>query len=61
MAWVAVDEDGREGIYQFRPKRGNNYFVPLYEYSMCLALPKGYITVDVKLTHFYRFLCFSFC
>lgn len=43
MAWVAVDKDGREGIYQFRPKRVNNYFVPLYEYSMCLVLPKGSI------------------
>ena len=43
MAWVAVDEDGRECIYQFRPKRGNNQFRPLYEYSMCLVLPKGSI------------------
>ena len=43
MAWVAVDEDGRECIYQFRPKRGDNQFIPLYEYSMCLVLPKGSI------------------
>ena len=41
MAWVAVDKDGRECIYQFRPKRGNNQFIPLYEYSMWMALPKG--------------------
>ena len=43
MAWVAVDEDGRECIYQFRPKRGNGQFMPLYSYSMCLVLPKGSI------------------
>ena len=52
MAWVAVDKDGRECIYQFRPKRGNNefrpkrgnsQFIPLYEYSMWMALPKGSI------------------
>ena len=52
MAWVAVDKDGREGIYQFHPKRGNNQFIPLYEYSMCLALPKGSIKklIDRELT-----------
>ena len=52
MAWVAVDKDGRECIYQFRPKRGNNefcpkrgnnQFIPLYEYSMWMTLPKGSI------------------
>ena len=43
MAWVAVDKDGRECIYQFRPKIRNNQFIPLYEYSMCMALPKGSI------------------
>ena len=43
MAWVAVDENGRECIYQFRPKRGINHFIPLYPYSMSMALPKGSI------------------
>lgn len=43
MAWVAVDEDGRECIYQFRPKRGNGQFISLYSYSMYLNLPKGSI------------------
>ena len=43
MAWVAVNEDGRECIYQFRPKRGDNQFIPLYSYSMYLVLPKGTI------------------
>ena len=43
MAWVAVDENCRECIYQFRPKRGINHFIPLYEYSMYLVLPKGSI------------------
>lgn len=40
MAWVAVDKDDKECIYQFRPKRGNNQFMPVYGYSMWLALPK---------------------
>ena len=43
MAWVAIDEDGRECIYQFRPKRGNGQFMPLYSYSMYLVLPQGSI------------------
>ena len=43
MAWVAVDKDGRECIYQFRPKRRGNQFIPIYAYSMWLALPKGSI------------------
>ena len=43
MAWLAVDEDGRECIYQFHPKRGSSQFVPLYAYSMYLVLPKGSI------------------
>ena len=43
MAWVAVDKDGRECVYQFHPKRSINQFIPLYEYSMWLVLPKGSI------------------
>lgn len=43
MAWVAVDKDGNECVYQFRPKRNSVQFVPLYEYSMWLVLPKGSI------------------
>ena len=27
MVWVAVDKDGRECIYQFRPKIRNNQFM----------------------------------
>ena len=43
MAWVAVDRNYRECIYQFHPKRSYNKFIPLYEYSMWLVLPKGSI------------------
>ena len=43
MAWVAVDKDRRECIYQFRPKIRNNQFIPLHEYSMWMTLPKGSI------------------
>ena len=43
MAWLAVDRDGGECIYQFRPKRGNYQFIPLYAYNMWLALPNGSI------------------
>lgn len=35
MAWVAVDKDGEECIYQFRPKRSSDeIFIPRYEYGM---------------------------
>ena len=43
MAWLAVDRDGRECIYQFHPKRRISQFIPPYSYSMWLALPKGSI------------------
>lgn len=45
MPWVAVDKDGTERIYQFRPIRIEitNKFAPRYNYSMQLVLPKGYI------------------
>lgn len=43
MAWIAVDRDGRECIYQFRPKRTIMQFIQLYSYSMWLTLPKGFI------------------
>lgn len=43
MAWVAVDSNGTENIYQFRPKRSSDKFIPLYPYSMSLTLPKGSI------------------
>lgn len=43
MAWVSVDKDGRECIYQFRPKRSIDMFASLYKYSTCLCIPKGSI------------------
>lgn len=43
MAWVAVDKDGTENIFQFRPRRSNNRFIPLYSYSMFLTLPRDSI------------------
>lgn len=43
MAWVAVDKNGGECMYQFHPKRSVETFIPLYEYGMWLALPKGSI------------------
>lgn len=43
MAWVAVDSNRSENIFQFRPKRSLNKFIPLYSYSMYLTLPKGSI------------------
>jgi hypothetical protein len=43
MAWVAVDKNNEEFIYQFRPKRGDYRFIPRYSYSMWLSLPKGSI------------------
>lgn len=45
MAWIAVDKEGRECIYQFRPIKRNidSEFIPRYEYSMWLVLPHGSI------------------
>ena len=43
MSWLAVDKNGRECVYQFRPKRGVDQFIPKYSYSMWLAIPKGSI------------------
>lgn len=43
MAWVAVDKNGTENIFQFHPKRSFDNFIPLYSYSMYLTLPKGSI------------------
>ena len=45
MAWVAVDKGGRERIYQFRPLRieVTSKFMPRYNYSISLVLPKGSI------------------
>lgn len=43
MARVAVDNDGTENIFQFRPRRSLDKFLPLYSYSMYLTLPKGSI------------------
>jgi len=43
MAWVAVDKNGAECIYQFCPVRSEieDKFISLYPYGMWLALPKG--------------------
>lgn len=43
MPWIAVDKNGMEAIFQFRPVRSEilERFLPLYSYSMTLPLPKG--------------------
>lgn len=43
MAWLAVDKDGTENIFQFRPKKTEKFYMPLYTYSMWLTIPKGSI------------------
>lgn len=43
MAWLAVDKDGTENIFQFRPKKTEKFYTPLYTYSMWLTIPKGSI------------------
>lgn len=32
MAWLAVDKDGQEAIYQEEPVRNDGYWIP-FEYS----------------------------
>ena len=53
MAWLAVDKDGSEYTYKFKPTRGERDFrpiVPSSNYGM--KLPKGSIekTIGRKLT-----------
>lgn len=43
MAWLTVDKDGTENIFQFRPKKTEKFYTPLYTYSMWLTIPKGSI------------------
>lgn len=43
MAWLAVDKNGNELIFQFRPRKTDSQYLPLYSYSMWLLLPKGSI------------------
>lgn len=42
MAWVAVDKDSKEFIYDNKPDRGNECFDP-HRLLYCFALPKGSI------------------
>lgn len=52
MAWLAVDKNSTENIFQFRPKKTETSYIPLYSYSMWLTLPKGSIEklIGKKLT-----------
>lgn len=52
MAWLAVDSNGDELIFQFRPKKTETQYIPLYSYSMWLVLPKGSIKklIGINLT-----------
>lgn len=47
MAWLAVDKDGTEVLYELEPKRGKYIFIPTYDkdysYSRFVKLPKGSI------------------
>lgn len=42
MAWVAVDKNGEEYIYNEKPDRGDKYFDP-FGLLYCFSLPKGSI------------------
>lgn len=52
MAWLAVDSDGKEIIFQFCPKKTETCYIPLYPYSMWIVFPKGSIEklIGRKLT-----------
>lgn len=43
MAYLAVDSNGDELIFQFHPIKTDIKYIPLYTYSMWLVLPKGSI------------------
>lgn len=42
MAWLAIDKDGRETIYERRPSRGDSEWFP-HTIEDFIELPKGSI------------------
>ena len=40
MAWLAVDKDGTEYIYNAQPSRGETRFISRFD---CIHIPKGTI------------------
>lgn len=43
MAYLAVDSNGNELIFQYHPIKTKIQYIPLYTYSHWLVLPKGSI------------------
>lgn len=43
MAWLTVDKNGTEVIFQFRTRKTKAQYLPIYTYSMWLVLPIGSI------------------
>ena len=53
MAWLAVDKNGKEYIYEAKPFRGDECFFPS-DVSGCIELPKGSIKKLIGKTLTYR-------
>ncbi len=43
MAWLAVDKDGGEWIYDVCPERGNDVWLPSKKNKRCVIFPKNSI------------------
>lgn len=52
MAWVAVDKNGSEYVYQFKPFRGNSEIWVASEDDQYVSLPEGSIKklIGFKIT-----------
>ena len=53
MAWLAVDKNGREYIYEAKPFRGDECFFPSDD-GNCVELPKGTIKKLINKTLTWR-------
>lgn len=43
MAWLAVNKDLKEAIFNLKPGRGNDLWCPYYERDSYIMMPKGSI------------------
>lgn len=52
MAWLAIDKDGSEYIYDQKPAKAGTYWYSYYSSDHNMSLPKGSIEklIGIKLT-----------
>lgn len=54
MAWIAIDKDGTEKMFQSVPDRNTDYWFidrnSIFNYNVCICLPKGFIKKYIGIT-----------